>query len=104
MIPALTTHLATLAATNQTTTYGQLARTLNLTGPATIARLTAALELLTDQDAAAGLPLRAALVTARNSPLPAPGFFQKAATLGLQIDDPAAFDAGQRQALHFICS
>ena len=39
MIDALTARLAELAALNQTTSYGQLARDLNLTGPATIARL-----------------------------------------------------------------
>ena len=103
MIPTLAVHLATLAAQNQTTTYGQLARALGLTGPATIARLTTALESLMEHDAAANRPLRAALVTARNSTLPAPGFFAKAAALGIQIHDPAAFVADQRQALRIIC-
>ena len=97
---SLTARLADLAALNQTTHYGALARDLGLTGPATIARLTDALELLMDQDAAANRPLRAALVTARNSTLPAPGFFAKAATLGLGHPDPTAFIANQRHALH----
>ena len=44
MMHALTLRLAQLAAGGQTITYGQLARDLGLTGPATIARLTAALE------------------------------------------------------------
>ena len=100
MIPALTARLAELAALNQTTTYGQLARDLNLTGPTTIARLTTALESLMDQDAAAGHPFRAALVNARFSPLPAPGFFAKAATLGRYTDeDPANYITAERLAL-----
>lgn len=100
MIPGLPARLAELAAENQTTTYGQLARDLDLTGPATIARLTDALELLMEQDAAQNLPLRAALLSARGSPLPAPGFFAKAAALGFPIPDPATFVADQRQSLH----
>jgi heme oxygenase len=100
MIPELPARLAQLAALNQTTTYGALARDLNLTGPATIARLTQALEQLMEEDAAANLPLRAALLCQRGSTLPAPGFFDKAAALGLHIPDPAAFVAQQRQALH----
>ena len=99
MIDGLEARLAELAAQNQTTTYGELARDLNLTGPATIARLTTALEALMDQDAAANRPLRAALVTARNSPLPASGFFQKAAVLGYDVTDPAALAAQHRVAL-----
>ena len=99
MIPALTARLAELAALNQTTSYGQLARDLGLTGPATIARVTAALETLMAQDSAAGRPLRAALVTARNSTLPAPGFFARAADLGFDVTDPEAFTTTQRTAL-----
>ena len=99
MIDALQARLAELAALNQTTTYGTLARDLGLTGPAMIARLTTALESLMDHDAAAGQPLRAALVNARNSPLPAPGFFQKAAALGYDITDPAALVSQHRAAL-----
>ena len=99
MIAELTARLAELAALNQTTTYGALARDLALTGPATIARLTDALETLMDQDTAAGTPLRAALVNARNADLPAPGFFVKAAALGIVITDPARFVASHRSAL-----
>jgi len=100
MIADLTARLAQLAALNQTTTYGALARDLGLTGPATIARLTDALELLMEQDTAAGTPLRAALVNARNSPLPAPGFFAKATALGHDISNPAGFVALNRAALN----
>ncbi len=100
MIPGLEARLSALAAARQTTTYGALARALNLSGPATIARLTQDLEALMDQDAAAGRPLRAAVVTARGSTLPAQGFFAKATGLGLQIQDPVTFIAQQRQSLH----
>lgn len=99
MIPNLESRLAHLVAQNQTTSYGQLARDLGLTGPGTIARLTTALESLMEVDAAVGRPIRASLVTARNSTLPAAGFFQKAAALGIEIHDPAAFIVEQRMAL-----
>ena len=52
-----------------------------------------------EHDAAAQTPLRAALITARYSTLPAPGFFTKAAALGFDIPDPQAFVAAQRAAL-----
>jgi hypothetical protein len=101
MIAELTARLAELAALNQTTTYGALARDLGLTGPATIARVTDALETLMEQDTAANLPLRAALVNARNSTLPAPGFFAKAADLGQFINGtPGDFIARQRASLY----
>ena len=99
MIPELAARLAQLAALNQTTTYGTLARDLGLTGPATIARLTDALDRLMEQDTAANHPLRAALVNARGSTLPAPGFFAKAAALGHDTTNPAAFVAQHRAAL-----
>jgi hypothetical protein len=100
MHDALTARLAHLAAQNQTTHYGALARDLNLTGPATIARLTAELERLMEEDAAQNRPLRAALVTARGTTLPAPGFFVKATTLGLIITNQTAFLTQQRHALY----
>ena len=59
MISGLAARLADLAALNQTTSYGALARDLGLTGPGTIARLTTALEALMEQDTAANRPLRA---------------------------------------------
>lgn len=88
--------LAALAATGETISYGQLARDLGLR----MAALTAQLETLMEEDAAAGKPFRAALLRQRLSPdhLPAPGFFQKAASLGRPTDDPAAFTASERQA------
>jgi hypothetical protein len=101
VIQGLEARLAELAALGQTVTYGQLARDLGLHGPATIARLTAALEDLMAVDVAQGQPLRAALVSGRLSQdLPASGFFDKAAALGLDITDPVAFVASQRAALY----
>ena len=99
MIAGLEMRLAQLAASGSTTSYGTLARDLGLTGPATIARLTTMLEAMMEADVAAGQPLRAALVNARYSTLPAPGFFTKAAALGFDIPDPQAFVAAQRAAL-----
>ena len=99
MIPGLTARLAELAALNQTTHYGALARDLGLTGPATIARLTTALEALMEDDTAQDRPLRAALVTARGATLPAQGFFDKAAALGHDTSDRQALIAAHRARL-----
>ena len=90
MIDGLAARLAELATLKQTTTYGALARDLGLTGPATIARLTSALEALMEEDAGMARPFRAALVNARGSDLPARGFYDKAATFGADVLDPAA--------------
>ena len=95
----LEARLAELAAARRTAGYGNMAQALGLTGPGTIARLTGALESLMDEDAARGLPFRAALVTARGSTLPARGFFDKAATLGFDISDPEALVADHRRRL-----
>ena len=82
MIDALQTRLAQLVASGRTITYGQLARDLGLSGPGVIAQLTQALEVLMEQDARDGAPLRAALCCGRlNGDLPAQGFFIKAAAL-----------------------
>lgn len=91
----LPARLALLAAQGKTTTYGALAAELGCR----VADLTAALERLMEEDAATGRPLRAALLTARHSDLPARGFFLKAAALGLDIPDAAAFVASERKAL-----
>ena len=95
MIPGLEARLSTLAASGQTTTYGQLARDLNCR----VAELTTALEALMEADTQANLPLRAALLNARGTNLPARGFFDKAALLGHKIADPTDFVAMQRAAL-----
>ena len=104
MIPGLAARLSALALAGETVTYGALARELALTGPGTIAQLTAALETLMEADAAAGKPLRAALLAARGSRLPAAGFFQKATGLGFTIATPEAFIAEHRKALRIAGS
>ena len=92
----LEARLAALAAAGQTITYGGLASDLGLR----MGQLTAALEAMMEADARAGQPLRAALCEGRlNGGLPARGFFDKAAELGCDISDPAAFVARQRAAL-----
>lgn len=97
----LEARLAELAAQHKTITYGQLARDLEIPGPGAIAKLTQALEILMEIDAAAGLPLRAALCSGRLAQgLPAAGFFEKAVSLGYKIDDnPDKFVRQHRQAL-----
>ncbi|MBI1172794.1 hypothetical protein GC209_15475 [bacterium] len=100
MIEGLAPRLAELAAAGRTVTYGALARDLGLTGPATIARLTAALEATMEEDAAQGQPFRAAVLSGRLAQdLPAQGFFDRAAALGRDVCAPQAFIAAERAAL-----
>ncbi|NUB43522.1 hypothetical protein GEU84_003925 [Fertoebacter nigrum] len=86
-------------------TYGALALALAVPGPGSIARLTAALEDLMAEDAAAGRPFRAALCAGRLAGgLPAPGFFAAARALGRyagpdQGPEAAAFAHAERAAL-----
>ena len=89
--------IAALAAAGETATYGALARELGLR----MGELTAALEAMMVEDAAAGRPLRAVLCRQRLSPdaLPAPGFFAAAASLGIRIDDLYAYVAEARAQL-----
>lgn len=92
----LATRLADLAGRGLTITYSALARDLDWR----IAELTAALETLMEDDARAGRPLRAALCEGRLAGgQPAQGFFLKAADLGFDVSDPAAFVADQRARL-----
>jgi hypothetical protein len=96
LLPRLGVALQDLADAGQTQTYGALARKLDCR----MGELTAALETLMEADAAANRPLRAALCDARLTPgRPAPGFFAKAADLGFDTSDPAAFTARHRAAL-----
>ena len=84
---ALQVRLVQLAALGQTVTYGALARDLGVPGPGSIAQLTAMLEALMIEDAAAGRPLRASLCAGRLAGgMPAQGFFDKAADLGVLVD------------------
>jgi hypothetical protein len=93
--------LRPVAALGVTLTYAQAAEALALDGPGRIARVTAALERLMAEDAAAGAPFLAALVVGRRrGGLPAPGFFEAAARLGRLPPgaDPAAFHAAEARA------
>ena len=101
MMHALTLRLAQLAAGGQTITYGQLARELEMTGPSTIARLTAALEATMEEDTAKTHPFRAVVLSGRLAKdLPAQGFFDKAAELGrYQGQDAAEYVTEERAAL-----
>lgn len=92
----LVARLAQLAAQRQTITYGALARDLGWR----IADLTTALEILMEEDCAAGHPLRAALCAGKLSGgLPAPGFFHKAEALGYAVFPHETFTEAQRAAL-----
>ena len=97
----LPTVLANLAQRGQTISYGALARQLDIPGPGSIAKLTAALEALMVEDTNLGRPLRAALCHARLSgDLPAQGFFDKAQALGrFDGTDPATFVQTERARL-----
>jgi len=88
--------LARLAANGETVGYGALAAELGVR----VAELTAALEATMQEDAARGDPLRAALCFGRlTGGLPARGFYDKAAELGFEVADPAAFASLQRERL-----
>ena len=92
----LTARLDALAAQGKTTTYGALARDLGWR----VADLTAALERLMEDDAAAGHPQRAALMEGRlSNGLPAQGFFLKLAELGIHPADPVAYVSETRTLL-----
>jgi hypothetical protein len=96
MREALAERLRAVAAAGGTVGYGELARDLGVR----VAEVTAALEALMAEDAAAGRPLLAAVCEGRLSQgLPAPGFFMTALALGVSVDDPAAFTIQQRSAL-----
>lgn len=101
MIQALEARLAQLAAQSQTVTYGALARDLAIPGPGAIAKLTMALEVLMQEDAALGLPFRAALCKGRlANDLPAQGFFDKAQALGRYANsNPSDFMSTERNRL-----
>ena len=88
------------ARTRRLVSYGALAARIGLDGAGRIARLTAMLVALMEEDTAAGLPLRAALVVSRaTGGLPARGFFLKADELGHDVRDPTTFHAEQLAAV-----
>ena len=68
-------------------TYNALAATANMTGPHKIHRLTLWLEQTMAEDHHNDRPLRAAVVISKaRGGLPAPGFFDKAKELGLDLE------------------
>jgi hypothetical protein len=76
-------YLKELAQRRVTITYRDLARALEVQPPNTIHQVTAALEVLMQEDHANGAPFLAAMVVSKvRSRLPAPGFFSFARSLG----------------------
>lgn len=104
-------HLCQLPPSALPVTYQALAQALDLAPPNTIHQLTTGLEELMAQDAHAGRPLIAALVTSKTrGGLPAPGFFEAATQVQRfqgEISGPeaAAFYAAEfKAAVAFWCS
>lgn len=96
MREALAARLRAVAADGATVGYGTLARSLGVR----VAEVTAALEALMAEDAAAGRPFLAAVCAGKLSGgLPARGFFAKAASLTGEVNDPASFTMHQRAQL-----
>jgi hypothetical protein len=91
------------ARTGKPTIYRELAERLGLEPPQTIRRVGDAIEVLMEDDVAAGRPLLAALCVSKTlSGIPSRGFFLKAEALGLFFGDPMgpeahAFHAGELQ-------
>ncbi len=85
----------------RTLTYLEVADALAIPSPKRIHKTARLIELLLKQDAEAGRPIRAALVTSRARPgLPAEGFFDRARRLGLYAGgDPATFHAALLERL-----
>jgi hypothetical protein len=76
------------------TTYKALADRLGLVPPQTIHRICEALEILMEEDVAAGRPMLAALcVSKTGANMPAQGFFLKARLLGVFSGVPGDADA-----------
>lgn len=107
MLPAgtLEPYLDRLAREGRTVTYRDVAHALAVRPPHTIHQVAEALEATMATDAAAGRPLRAAVVVSKTRDgLPAPGFFDRARRLG-RYDGPdrgpeaAAFHAAELEAV-----
>jgi len=78
------TVLARYAGQCRTLSYLELADAVAMPGPRRIHRTTRLLEILMQEDSAAGRPIRSALVLSRvGQGLPASGFFDRAVRLGL---------------------
>ncbi|MEQ9259503.1 MAG: hypothetical protein RIG84_10415 [Roseovarius sp.] len=90
LAPKVRSHLCHIAGHAVPITYQRLAKDLELSPPNTIHQLTAALECLIEEDAAASRPLIAALVVSKaRDGLPAPGFFDCARRVGRFEGDPS---------------
>lgn len=106
--PRLRQHLQKIAARRVPITYRELVMALKLTPPNTIHQVTAALEHLMAEDAAADRPFIAAIAISKaRGGLPAPGFFDCARRLGRFAGDEAgpeagAFHAGEFNAASFV--
>lgn len=98
LAPRLRALLAAQARDGMPISYRQAADRLGLAPPGVIGRIGAALEVLMAEDAARGRPLLAAICVSRTgSGLPARGFFDKAAALGLFAGGP---DGPEARAFH----
>lgn len=92
---ALSDYLDRVAREGRTVTYQEAALALGLEPPQTIHRLAMALEDSMTADAAAGRPLRAAVVVSRvGHGAPAEGFFAHARALG-RYDGPDSGEAAR---------
>ncbi len=90
----LRANLRMVASLNATVTYHDAARGIGLTPPHVIHSVSTLLEELMEEDAAAGHPFIAALVTSRGRDgVPAPGFFEAANRLGRFTGDPWSEEA-----------
>jgi hypothetical protein len=82
------------AQTGKPTTYKELTDRLGLEPPHTIHRIIETLELLMEEDVAAGRPMLAALCVSKTRPgIPAPGFFLAAQVAGVFFGDPMGPEA-----------
>lgn len=85
----------------RTLTYLQAADAVDVPPPHRIHKLARLVEILLKQDVDAGrAPLAALVVSRTRSGLPAPGFFERAARLGIfDGEDPAGFHAQMLESL-----
>ncbi len=96
------TYLCQIVGQATPITYQALANALDLSPPNTIHQLTAALECLIEEDAAAARPLIAALVVSKaRGGLPAPGFFDCAWRVGRLDGDPSGPEGSAFYAAEF---
>ncbi|WP_298858377.1 hypothetical protein [uncultured Sulfitobacter sp.] len=96
------THLCEIAAKAVPVTYLELAKALDISPPNIIRQVTDALEILIEEDAAAGHPLMAALVISKGREgLPALGFFESANRVGRFYGEPSGPEAVAFYAAEF---